>query len=36
VKEPVILLEDGSELEAAVVLKDSDLDLAFIRPATPG
>jgi len=32
VKEPVILLEDGSELEAAVVLKDTDLDLAFIRP----
>jgi len=32
VKEPVILLEDGTELEAAVVLKDTDLDLAFIRP----
>jgi hypothetical protein len=36
VKEPVILLEDGSELEAAVVLKDTDLDLAFIRPRDPG
>jgi len=36
VKEPVILLEDGTELEAAVVLKDTDLDLAFIRPRDPG
>ena len=36
VKEPVILLEDGSELEAAVVLKDTDLDLAFIRPRDTG
>ena len=36
VKEPVILLEDGTELEAAVVLKDTDLDLAFIRPRDSG
>jgi len=36
VKEPVILLEDGTELEAAVVLKDTDLDLAFIRPRDTG
>ena len=36
VKEPVILLEDGTELEAAVVLKDTDLDLAFIRPRDAG
>jgi hypothetical protein len=36
VKETVLLLEDGTELEAAVVLKDSDLDLAFIRPRVPG
>ncbi|HVP61107.1 MAG TPA: trypsin-like peptidase domain-containing protein [Myxococcaceae bacterium] len=36
VKETVILLEDGTELDAAVVLKDSDLDLAFIRPRDAG
>ena len=36
VKETVILLEDGTELDAAVVLKDSDLDLAFVRPRDPG
>ncbi len=36
VKETVILLEDGTELDAAVVLKDSDLDLAFIRPRDTG
>jgi Trypsin-like peptidase domain len=36
VKETVILLEDGTELEAAVVLKDTDLDLAFIRPREVG
>lgn len=36
VKEPVILLEDGTELEAAVVLKYTDLDLAFIRPRDAG
>lgn len=36
VKETVILLEDGTELDAAVVLKDSDLDLAFIKPRDAG
>ncbi|HZX41416.1 MAG TPA: serine protease [Myxococcaceae bacterium] len=36
VKETVILLEDGTELDAALVLKDSDLDLAFIRPRDAG
>jgi len=36
VKETVILLEDGTELEAAVVLKDTDLDLAFIRVRDAG
>jgi hypothetical protein len=36
VKETVILLEDGTELEAAVVLKDTDLDLAFVRPRDAG
>ncbi|MGZ6079963.1 MAG: trypsin-like peptidase domain-containing protein [Myxococcaceae bacterium] len=36
VKETMLLLEDGTELEAAVVLKDSDLDLAFIRPRDVG
>jgi hypothetical protein len=29
-----ILLEDGSELPAEVVLRDKDLDLAFVRPKT--
>jgi S1-C subfamily serine protease len=29
-----ILLEDGAELPAEVVLRDKDLDLAFIRPKT--
>lgn len=29
-----ILLEDGSEIPAAIVLRDKDLDLAFIRPKT--
>jgi hypothetical protein len=32
VKETVILLEDGTEVVSDVVLKDSDLGLAFIRP----
>ncbi|MCZ6602471.1 MAG: serine protease [Planctomycetota bacterium] len=32
VKETLIVLEDGTEFEADVVLKDEDLDLAFIRP----
>ncbi len=36
VKETVLLLEDGTELDAAVVLKDTDLDLAFIRPRDAG
>jgi trypsin-like peptidase len=36
VKDTVILLDDGTELEAAVVLKDSDLDLAFVRPREAG
>jgi S1-C subfamily serine protease len=29
-----ILLEDGTELPAQIVLRDKDLDLAFIRPKT--
>lgn len=29
-----ILLEDGTELAAEIVLRDKDLDLAFIRPKT--
>lgn len=29
-----ILLEDGTELPAEVVLRDKDLDLAFVRPKT--
>lgn len=29
-----IMLEDGSELAAEVVLRDKDLDLAFVRPKT--
>ena len=35
-KEAVLLLEDGTELDAAVVLKDTDLDLAFVRPRDTG
>jgi len=29
-----ILLEDGAELDALLVLRDPDLDLAFVRPVT--
>jgi len=29
-----ILLEDGTEVPAAIVLRDKDLDLAFVRPKT--
>ena len=29
------LMPDGSELEAQIVLRDLDLDLAFLRPETP-
>ncbi|HOZ46762.1 MAG TPA: serine protease [Candidatus Hydrogenedentes bacterium] len=29
-----ILTEDGKEIEARVILRDSDLDLAFVRPTT--
>jgi hypothetical protein len=32
VSETALVLEDGSEVEAEVVLKDAELDLAFIRP----
>lgn len=32
VKETLILLEDGTEVESDVVLKDTDLGLAFVRP----
>jgi hypothetical protein len=32
VGETAIVLDDGTEVEADVVLKDQDLDLAFIRP----
>jgi len=32
VKETTLLLDDGTEVEADVVLKDSDLDLAFLKP----
>lgn len=35
VKEAALILEDGTEVEADVVLKDSDLDVAFIRPREP-
>lgn len=35
VSETAIVLEDGTEIEADVVLKDADLDLAFIRPREP-
>jgi hypothetical protein len=32
VTETTLVLDDGTEVEADVVLKDADLDLAFIRP----
>ncbi|HZU98208.1 MAG TPA: serine protease, partial [Planctomycetota bacterium] len=32
VSETALVLEDGTEVEAEVVLKDAELDLAFIRP----
>jgi len=34
VNELKILLEDGTEMPAEIVLRDKDLDLAFIRPKT--
>jgi len=36
VKETTLLLEDGTEVEADVVLKDTDLDLAFLVPREAG
>lgn len=36
VKETTLLLEDGTEVEADVVLKDTDLDLAFLKPHEGG
>lgn len=36
VKETTLLLEDGTEVEADVVLKDTDLDLAFLKPREGG
>jgi len=36
VKETTLLLEDGTEVEADVVLKDTELDLAFLKPREAG
>jgi S1-C subfamily serine protease len=36
VKETTLILGDGTEVPAEVVLKDSDLDFAFIRPKEAG
>ncbi len=36
VTETTLLLEDGTEVEADVVLKDTDLDLAFLKPHEAG
>jgi Trypsin-like peptidase domain len=36
VKETTLLLEDGTEVEMDVVLKDTDLDLAFLKPREAG
>ncbi len=36
VKETTLLLEDGTEVEADVVLKDTDLDFAFLKPREAG
>ncbi|HSE43110.1 MAG TPA: serine protease [Acidobacteriota bacterium] len=35
ITETLIVLDDGSEVPADVVLKDEDLDLAFIKPKQP-
>lgn len=35
VTEAALILDDGTEVEADVVLKDPELDLAFIRPRDP-
>lgn len=35
ITQTTMILEDGSEVEAEVVLKDADLDLAFVRPKKP-
>ncbi|HVY61999.1 MAG TPA: trypsin-like peptidase domain-containing protein [Planctomycetota bacterium] len=32
VKETALIMDDGSEIDADVVMKDQDLDLAFIKP----
>jgi S1-C subfamily serine protease len=32
VKETAIIMDDGSEVDADVVMKDQDLDLAFVKP----
>jgi hypothetical protein len=36
VKETTLLLEDGTEVEADIVLKDTNLDMAFIKPREAG
>jgi hypothetical protein len=36
VTESTVLLPDGTEIDADVVLKDADLDLAFLRPREDG
>ena len=36
IKEVKIIMPDGSEVPAKVVLKDADLDLAFLKPEKPG
>jgi hypothetical protein len=35
ITETLIVLDDGSEIPADVILKDEDLDLAFIKPKQP-
>lgn len=32
VKETTLLLDDGTEVESDIVLKDADIDIAFVRP----
>lgn len=36
VKETTLLLEDGTEVEADIVLKDTNMDMAFIKPREAG
>lgn len=36
IRQAYFVMEDGIEIEAEVVLKDTDLDIGFVRPREPG